>query len=158
MASPKPLPDKIKNLRGTSRKDRSNPSQPVPKAADSIPDAPQYWNKYAKEEWYRVTAELQAIGILHEIDLSIIQVYCYNWGLWCEASRTLEEEGKTIMMQNKGGGVYPIKSPWIAIKSDAEKALMKLTSEFGFSPASRTRISAPKKEGEKDPLKSMFDN
>jgi phage terminase small subunit len=38
---------------------------------------------------------------------------------------------------------YPIQSPYLAIANRQAELMMRVASEFGFTPASRSRISAP---------------
>jgi len=38
---------------------------------------------------------------------------------------------------------YPIQSPYIAIANRQAEIVMRIASEFGFTPASRSRIATP---------------
>jgi hypothetical protein len=38
---------------------------------------------------------------------------------------------------------YPIQSPYLAIANRQADLMVRVASEFGFTPASRSRISAP---------------
>jgi P27 family predicted phage terminase small subunit len=38
---------------------------------------------------------------------------------------------------------YPIQSPYIAIANRQFEIMMRIASEFGFTPASRSRIAVP---------------
>jgi Phage terminase, small subunit len=38
---------------------------------------------------------------------------------------------------------YPMQSPYLAIANRQAELMMRIASEFGFTPASRSRISAP---------------
>jgi P27 family predicted phage terminase small subunit len=38
---------------------------------------------------------------------------------------------------------YPIQSPYLAIANRQAEIMMRVASEFGFTPASRSRISVP---------------
>jgi P27 family predicted phage terminase small subunit len=38
---------------------------------------------------------------------------------------------------------YPMQSPYIAIANRQAEIMMRIASEFGFTPASRTRIATP---------------
>ena len=38
---------------------------------------------------------------------------------------------------------YPIQSPYLAIANRQAELMIRIASEFGFTPASRRRISAP---------------
>ena len=38
---------------------------------------------------------------------------------------------------------YPMQSPYLAIANRQAELMMRIASEFGFTPASRSRIAAP---------------
>ena len=38
---------------------------------------------------------------------------------------------------------YPVQSPYIAIANRQAEIMIRIASEFGFTPASRSRISTP---------------
>jgi phage terminase small subunit len=38
---------------------------------------------------------------------------------------------------------YPVQSPYVAIANRQTEIMIRIASEFGFTPASRSRISAP---------------
>jgi phage terminase small subunit len=41
---------------------------------------------------------------------------------------------------------YPQQSPYVAIANRQAEIMVRIASEFGFAPASRSRISAPAPE------------
>jgi P27 family predicted phage terminase small subunit len=47
---------------------------------------------------------------------------------------------------------YPMQSSYVAIANKQAKIMMRIASEFGFTPASRSRISIP---AEREP--TLFD-
>jgi phage terminase small subunit len=47
---------------------------------------------------------------------------------------------------------YPVQSPYIAIANRQAEIMLRIASEFGFTPASRSRIATP---SESEP--SLFD-
>ena len=52
-----------------------------------------------------------------------------------EAMEALNEFGTMI----KSPSGYPVQSPWVAILSRQAEVMLRIASEFGFSPASRSR-------------------
>jgi phage terminase small subunit len=38
---------------------------------------------------------------------------------------------------------YPVQSPYVAVANRQAEIMMRIASEFGFTPASRSRISSP---------------
>jgi P27 family predicted phage terminase small subunit len=46
------------------------------------------------------------------------------------------------MLKSPNG--YPVQSPYVAIANRQAELMLRISSEFGFTPASRGRISAPR--------------
>lgn len=130
-------PTALKVLKGTARPNRLNPEEPMPKAV-KIPLAPQMkFGKKAMEEWTRITRELIEVNVLTVIDYSALEMYCYYYGEWKEATETLDKEGRT-----RDGRPHP----YVRIAKDASEMAHKIGMQFGFTPSSRARINAPKKD------------
>jgi P27 family predicted phage terminase small subunit len=144
MPGPPRKPTAQKKLEGTHRKDREASNvltfDPIRDALDPPADLKP---EAARQCWTTVARELHAKSLLATVDLALLRAYCYQTALMLEAEQELEANGKTTTITNKGGGTYLVKSPWIAILSDATEKVSKIGQQFGFSPASRTRISTP---------------
>ena len=146
MPGPAPKPARQKKLEGTHRKDREapnaldfNPSADLPAPPDDLrPEA-------ARQCWLACAKELHAKGLLATVDLALLRAYCYHVALMLEAEEELELNGKTVE-RFTAHGAHTVRSPWISILSDATEKVHKIGQQFGFSPASRTRISAPTTE------------
>jgi P27 family predicted phage terminase small subunit len=69
--------------------------------------------------------------------------------MWAEATEAIQKFGTMI----KSPTGYPIQSPYVSIANRQAEIMMRIASEFGFTPASRGRISQPI---ENEP--SLFDN
>jgi P27 family predicted phage terminase small subunit len=128
----KPL--KLHLLHGTSQKSRLNFDEPQPEV--SIPDPPPELNGKALDEWNRVAPQLVQLGILTDLDRPGLAAYCASWAQWLEAQ---EELKKGVIFKAPKTG-YPMVSPWVFIASAAAKQMHRFLTEFGLSPASRTRI------------------
>ena len=63
--------------------------------------------------------------------------------MWAEATEAIQKYG-TMIKSPQG---YPIQSPYLSIANRQTEIMMRIASEFGFTPASRSRISAPADEG-----------
>jgi P27 family predicted phage terminase small subunit len=62
--------------------------------------------------------------------------------MWAEAMEQVQKYG--TMVKSPGG--FPIQSPYLAIVNRQAEIMMRIASEFGFTPASRSRISVPPQE------------
>ena len=132
----KPLPTKLKVLRGTLRKHRTNANEPRVHA--EIPRCPTELSAVAKREWRRIAPELAALGLLASIDRTALALYCDAYARWVEAIRAVEEFGVVI----KSHTGFPMQSPYLAIANKAGEQIRLLLAEFGMSPASRSRVHA----------------
>jgi P27 family predicted phage terminase small subunit len=136
----------MKVLTGNPGKRPMNMHEPNPGPA--IPDCPAELGPVARREWSRLAAELGKLKLLTTLDRAALGVYCGAYALWAEATEAIQKFG--TMVKSPSG--YPIQSPYVSVANRQAEIMMRIASEFGFTPASRSRISAPT---ERDP--SLFD-
>lgn len=151
----KPKPTSLKLLYGEKRKERLNPDQPKP--APLRPSCPRFIDREARLEWKRIVPELERLGLLTRIDRAALVAYCQAWADWTEARKKINEmdkgpfisPGSSIRtIKRKNGDIETIKTlgsltthPWVWIANKALDQMYRFLTEFGLSPASRTRIS-----------------
>jgi P27 family predicted phage terminase small subunit len=153
MPSPYKQPKEIKELKGTHRKSRDTPQEMSVRPLTSVPMPPEDLPEPAKKTWFAAASQLLTLKILTGLDLDALKQYCYQKHVMDMAAHTLETEGYTVIMQNKGGGQYPTKSPWISIYNEAATHVNRLQQQFGFNPSARTKISVGQvKEEKKNPF------
>jgi P27 family predicted phage terminase small subunit len=61
---------------------------------------------------------------------------CNAYALWIEAIEAVQKYGAMIKSPNG----YPTQSPYLATVNRQAEIMMRIASEFGFTPASRSRI------------------
>lgn len=149
MARPR-KPTALKVVQGTSRKDRTNPNEP--KVKTSIPSCPSHLNADAKREWKRITKELEKMNLVSEFDRSALAAYCQAYGTWVEAERGIKQDGMISVTPN---GLM-VQSAWLQIRNKSLEQMHKYAVEFGFTPASRSKVSVVEKETENDPLEKFL--
>lgn len=145
----RPLPTKLKFVRGTLRKGRVNAHEPVLEV--EIPPCPRELGAAAKKEWKRIAPELAGMGLLSRIDRAALALYCDSYGRWLEAIGALKKFGVVIKSTNG----YPVQSPFVAIANKAGEQVRLLLSEFGMSPSSRTRVHAIPLANEDNALEAL---
>lgn len=133
-AGRKNIPTELKKLKGNPGKRALNEKEPKPDV--EIPECPAHLAGEGRTEWNRITKELQALGIIARIDRAALTVYCMAWLDFVYASRMVDEEGEVITSIK--GGKY--QNPWVGIKTSAMDRLVRISAEFGMTPASRTKI------------------
>ncbi len=62
--------------------------------------------------------------------------------MWVEAIEAIQKYGSRV----KSPSGYPVQSPYVAIANRQTEIMLKISAEFGFTPASRGRIVAPPAE------------
>ena len=139
MRGRRPKPTRIKALTGNPGRRPLNVDEPRPEP--KIPDCPAELGPVARQEWTRLTVELGKLRLLTELDRAALAAYCGAYALWAEAIEAIQKYG--TMVKSPSG--YPQQSPYVAVANRQAEIMMRIASEFGFTPASRGRISAPAK-------------
>jgi P27 family predicted phage terminase small subunit len=68
--------------------------------------------------------------------------------MWAEATEAIQKFGTMV----KAPSGFPVQSPYVSIANRQAEIMMRIASEFGFTPASRSRIATPS-----DPEPSLLD-
>lgn len=144
---PKPLPANVHALRGNASK------KPIAQFLDGvhpgvqIPPCPTHLTPDARIEWKRVASELEALGLICQIDRAALAAYCSAWAevVTCERKITAlnakDADGSAGLVSITPSG-YQQMSVWLQIRNRAYDRMMKFASEFGMSPSSRSRVTA----------------
>lgn len=144
MRGRKPVPSHLKVLRGTDQPCRMNPDEPKPEPSEMT--APPGLSPAALKEWDRVKKVLAESGIVSVLDTNALAAYCEMYAIWASAIKHLQREG--MVVSSKRG--EPMRNPYLKIANDAHDRMVKMLTEFGMTPSSRTRVSATKKQEKPD--------
>jgi P27 family predicted phage terminase small subunit len=143
MAKGRPrIPTTLKVLNGNPGKRPISQTEPKPEPI--APKCPPHLDRRAKAEWRRIAPELEELGLLTRVDMAALAGYCQNYSLWIDAHNQIKKHGLLIKSPNG----YPMQSPYLAIANKALDHMKSFLTEFGMTPASRTRINVktPEKE------------
>ena len=135
MQGRKPKPTALKQLAGNPGKRALNKNEPKP---SGVPTCPDHLDVIAKAEWERVSGELVVLGLLTTIDRAALAAYCAAYSRWINAEEQVQRFGAVIKSPKSG---FPIQNPYAAIANTAIDQMRKFASEFGMTPASRSRLS-----------------
>lgn len=155
MAGRRPLPTRLRELRGNAGHRALNRNEPKPRAG--VPECPEHLDDRARKEWFNITGELHTLGLLTIIDRSALAAYCSAYGMWVQAETDMKRlrtfKPKTAKEVRKN---YAELCMVIGLRKGALKEMKAFLTEFGMTPASRSRINAkpPEEDEEKeaDPL------
>ncbi len=144
---PKPKPATVHLLHGNASK------KPLSQLLDgvhpevSIPKCPAHLQEEAKREWKRIGVELEALGLVSQIDRAALAAYCAAWAesVHCEKKiaelNAADPRGEAGLVGITPSG-YQQMSVWVQIRNRAYERMMKFAAEFGMSPSARSRVTA----------------
>lgn len=133
-------PTRLKIIQGTYRADRAGLNEPDPEPV--APKCPTFLKGQARREWKRISEHLEGLGLLTQIDLAALASYCLAWETLIESDKVIRAEGRTILTPNGSTQQHPE----LSIRNRAMDQVRMFLTEFGMSPASRTRINLPPKD------------
>jgi len=145
MKGRKPVPTRIKELRGTTRPSRTNPAEAEFRVPYRMLTAPAHLAPEAKKVWRDVGRMLLVAGLFSVVDKFALGMFCTAAGRWIQAEETIQKTGPVL--RSDKGNFY--QNPWLAVSNRAWDQMKSMLSEFGLSPAERTRVQAHK--GGKEP-------
>jgi P27 family predicted phage terminase small subunit len=147
---PARTPTKILEQRGSWRaKDREG----EPDFTPSVPECPAFLDEVARAEWVRIVPELERQGLITLVDVAALAGYCQCMSRWQAAEKLIQAEGLTI--EGSHGGT--VENPAVKIARESMQLMRQFASEFGLTPASRSRvIVSGSKDKEKDGKAGFF--
>jgi P27 family predicted phage terminase small subunit len=137
MRGRRPKPTRLKVITGNPGRRPLNTSEPRPEIA--IPECPLQLGPVARQEWERLAVQLSSLRILTHLDRAALAAYCGAYAMWAEATEAIQKYG--TMVKSPSG--YPQQSPYVSIANRQAEIMIRIAAEFGFTPASRSRISTP---------------
>jgi P27 family predicted phage terminase small subunit len=92
--------------------------------------------------------------------MAAFAAYCSNYSTWRQADAIIKDSGlvvKTFTTDKDGNILLETikKHPAVAIRSDAFEKMKAFLIEFGFTPASRSRVHLPEEEKNTGKKKSV---
>ena len=150
MAGRRPKPTHLKLITGNPGKRPLNAQEAKPRVV--APKCPEELSPAAKAEWKRVSRQLLKLGLLCEIDRAALAAYCQAWGQWMDAVTQLQRTGAVV----KAPSGYPILNPYLTVANQAYAQMKAMLTEFGMSPASRSRVAADLPAAEESPADRYF--
>ena len=151
MRGRKPKPTNVKRLEGNPGKRPLNENEPQPVTDRTTP--PSHLSPEAKTEWRRIYPELHAMGLANKVDRAALAAYCQVYGRWAKYERIVSEKGE--LYKTAQGNIQTSPALWVVNK--ALEQMYKYLTEFGMTPASRSRIQTSEPVLNKDPMEELLD-
>ena len=148
----KPKPTALKQLEGNPGKRPLNEHEPTPPKGTIR--CPNWLEPEAKKEWKRLAPSLEAMGVLTTADLTAFAGYCQAYARWKEAEEFISQHGS--IFQTPSGYVQQV--PQVSIAQQNLKIMQSFCSDFGLTPATRSRIIAAGGDdtGSDDPMEAVL--
>jgi P27 family predicted phage terminase small subunit len=132
-------------LRGNPGK-RSLPREPAFERERECPDRPPFLDGHARDEYWRMAPGLHVLGMLTTVDLMPLAAYCVAYSRWRTAEERLQEMAARdqvmsgLLVKSPSGDAR--RNPLAKISADSAADMVRYASEFGFTAATRAKISA----------------
>ena len=104
----------------------------------------------AREEYARISVELEKLGLLTNLDINTLAAYCIAFSRYVEATQAMEGQPLTVVQTNKNGITAVVENPLIKIQLKYSDEMKRLTGEMGLSISARMKLIPPKKEEKKE--------
>lgn len=136
----KRLPKQMHILQGTYRPARHDGEPEFP-AASSKP--PKHLTPAARAVWRKEAVPLIDAGILTEADVPMMADLC---SLTASYRAVMQEIGNSYVVDSKRDDGAQVKNPAWQIARDMLQLINSMRLQFGLSPVSRAKVTAPAKQ------------
>ena len=143
----RPVPTAVKLARGTDRdhhNQRSNKAEPDSPAGR--PRCPSHLDSIAKAEWRHICKIMEGMGTLSPAYQRSLELYVTAYSNYRRALEQVEKHGQAIVGVDKNGQTVVGRNPFSAEAHRWRDACMRLLTEFGLTPSSKTRVMDERKE------------
>lgn len=141
-AGRKPLATADKKLRGNPGKAKLNDHEAEPTKLTKMPEPPDFLGEHGVKCWNINGPLLIELGLLTNADLELFGTFCQAIHIMIMSSQDINANGMTII-----GARGKTRNPALATFASASATIRSLSSEFGMTPSSRSRIQVPDPDG-----------
>jgi P27 family predicted phage terminase small subunit len=135
-----PKPTELKVITGNPGKRPLPENEPKPKPITGHLEPPDFLNEHAAKMWQRLFPILKNINLITEADIESFTMLCQSYGVWVECEYSMQDVGRTDSYTNKGGNTNETEHTLSKVGQKAFERYKSLCTEFGLTPASRSRI------------------
>ena len=135
MRGRKPTPTHLKIVSGNPGRRALNENEPMP--AGDLVEPPADLSDSERAIW-KSAIDNAPQGLLRKLDGHLLRLWVEAWDTRTKAREKVKEYGSVVKSPTQG---VPMKSPYQCIVDQQTAIIKNLTSELGFSPTSRSRIT-----------------
>ena len=153
MVGRKRLPAALKKIRGTYDASRDEPILPQT-IFGAIPAPPTWLNLRASEIFRDVASISCKMKVMSAEDTNTMALLALSLWEVEELTEQIESVGYTVVSENRSGGTMQRINPLVTQRNDAIRRSQSLLSDFGLSPAARSKVTM-NKEIEDNPFSTL---
>jgi P27 family predicted phage terminase small subunit len=148
----RPIPDAIKQVKGTLRKCRAidNIAQPI--LLQNVPLPPNDFNENERKMWSVICNWLNSVNLLNEVDLYAVIMLCKEMEMYNTAIENIKQFG--MITQTKKGA--PMLNPYMKIKYKSMQQLNILMGELGMTPVARQKLRSNVEDKKANPIAELI--
>ena len=152
------LPTEIKKQRGTLRKDRTNPNEPV--LPTVIPPTPTWLSEDGQKTFLELGELLHDMSVLTNADVLALELLCDAYSEYKGAKQIVNELGATQDIISREGNTKTVIRPEVQIANQAFVRVFQLLKEFGLTPSSRAKVNSIERQAQTPDIKieNFFNN
>lgn len=123
---------------------------------------PTWLKGIARKKWCEIVPQLEAMGVLTQIDSTTLSRYCHLFAQWFEIKKFIDGKGfafdsesVTTITRDVDDNIIEKKVvrsmrtyPQVNLYMKLGRELSRLEADFGMTPASRTAIKAMQPQGQ----------
>jgi P27 family predicted phage terminase small subunit len=137
----KPIPRNLRILIGgrSASPDRMNNDEPQPKVR--VPRSPRDLDPEERRYWREFTSRIAELNCASAADIGAILIWVRARRRWQSACDLVKKDGMLI-----AGGTLknpqPRRNPLLSEIHKCEATMLRIETEFGMTPSSRSRVSS----------------
>ena len=112
-----------------------------PRYDSGFGSCPKHLSGEARKHWKLLTKQLEGVGITSQAYKGMLENLCYWYGEWRRLVADVEENGRSFTVIDSG---YSAPRPEYKAMGQASQNYRWACQEFGFTPASNSRVSVPR--------------
>lgn len=113
-------------------------------------NVPDWLYGEGKKEFERVVFETTKIGILDNLDVGILAIYCSSYTHYIEAEKNIIEKGAVLYKLDKNGNEIEYLNPALLAQEKYTKQIMQCSTKLGLATTDRLKLIIPTKEETKE--------
>lgn len=139
MRGRKPTPAALRKLKGRSHHKQKPGTVPV--VPVGVPDIPAQiaMDPYAVAAWQQWKEVFLEMNVLTKKDFAALAVLADAWATMWKANEIIAKHG-VVIVRKRRYGTQVINNPAFSVKTKAWSTIVKVSSEFGLTPASLQRV------------------